>query len=146
MRVAPVNRIFRLLRRSPNARLGPLEQRLLQAIWDRGSATVRELLSDCKLNLAYTTVMTTLDRMHKKDLLARVPEGRAYRYSPLQTAEDFQRAAARQAIDELLGAGAATASLSHLVEAVSDHDKQLLDELLRLVERKRTDLKRAENQ
>lgn len=139
-----MNRIFRLLRLSSSSRLGPLEERLLQAVWERGDATVRELLSDCKLDLAYTTVMTTLDRLHKKDLLARVPEGRAYRYRPRQTADDFRRAAATRAINDLLGAGAAHASLSHLVEAVSDHDQQLLDELLRLVERKRSDLNRKE--
>lgn len=139
-----MNRIFRLLRSSPTPRLGPLEEQLLQALWQRGNATVRELLNDCQLRLAYTTVMTTLDRLHKKNLLARVPEGRAYRYWPQQTVEDFQRAAATQAIRELLGAGAAAASLSHLVEAVSEHDKQLLDELSRLVERKRRDLQKAE--
>jgi len=139
-----MNRIFRLLRSSSSSRLGPLEERLLQAIWDRGNATVRELLSDCKLDLAYTTVMTTLDRLHKKNLLARVPEGRAYRYWPRQTADDFRRAAATSAINDLLGAGAVHASLSHLVEAVSEHDQQLLDELLRLVERKRSDLNRRE--
>ena len=140
-----MNRIFRLLR-SSNSRLGPLEERLLQAIWERGNATVRELLCDCKLDLAYTTVMTTLDRLHKKDLLTRVPEGRAYRYWPQQNAEDFHRAAALRAITDLLDAGPATVSLSHLVEAVSEHDQQLLDELLRLVERKRSDLNRRGKQ
>jgi predicted transcriptional regulator len=139
-----MNRLFRLLHSTSSSRLGPLEERLLQAVWRRGNATVRELLSDCKLDLAYTTVMTTLDRLHKKDLLTRVPEGRAYRYSPRQTADDFRRAAAMRAINDLLGAGAVRASLSHLVEAVSEHDQQLLDELLRLVERKRSDLNRRE--
>jgi predicted transcriptional regulator len=138
-----MNRLFQLLQSSPANRLGPLEEQLLQALWKRGSATVRELLNDCNPKLAYTTVMTTLDRLHKKDVLARVPEGRAYRYSPRQTAEDFHRAVAAKAIRELLNAGAATASLSHLVEAVTEHDRQLLDELLYLVERKRLDLKEA---
>ena len=139
-----MNRIFQLLHSSPASRLGPLEEQLLQALWKRGSATVRELLSDCNPRLAYTTVMTTLDRLHKKDVLSRVPEGRAYRYSPRQTAEDFQRAVAAKAIRELLNAGTAAASLSHLVEAVSEHDRQLLDELSRLVERKRVDLKKVD--
>ncbi len=113
-------------------------------MWKRGDATVREILNDCNPALAYTTVMTTLDRLHKKGVLARGPEGRAYRYWPRQTAEDFQRAAAQNAIRELLEAGAATASLSHLVEAVSEHDRQLLDELQRLIERKRQELRKAE--
>lgn len=139
-----MNRIFRLLRSSPGSRLGPLEEQLLQALWRRGNATVREILNDCTPTLAYTTVMTTLDRLHKKGVLGRQPEGRAYRYWPIQTAEDFHRAAAHHAIHELLEAGAATASLSHLVEAVTDHDRQLLDELQRLIERKRQELRKAE--
>ena len=138
-----MNRLIQLLQSSPANRLGPLEEQLLQALWKRGSATVRELLNDCNPKLAYTTVMTTLDRLHKKAVLARVPEGRAYRYSPRQTADDFHRAVAAKAIRELLNAGAATASLSHLVEAVTEHDRQLLDQLLYLVERKRLDLKKA---
>ena len=138
-----MNRFFQLLQSSPANRLGPLEEQLLQALWKRGDATVRELMNDCNPKLAYTTVMTTLDRMHKKDVLARVPEGRAYRYSPRQTAEDFQRAVAAKTIRDLLNAGTASASLSHLVEAVTEHDRQLLDELFRLVERKRLDLKNA---
>jgi predicted transcriptional regulator len=54
--------------------LGPLEQRLLQEMWSRGSATVRELLEDGKTKQAYTTVMTTLDRLYKKRFLDRVAE------------------------------------------------------------------------
>jgi len=65
--------------------LGPLEQRLLQDMWGRGNATVRELLQDGDYKIAYTTVMTTLDRLFKKSLLDRVPEGRAFRYTPRYT-------------------------------------------------------------
>jgi predicted transcriptional regulator len=78
--------------------LGPLEERLLHALWECGSATVRELIDDCNIHLAYTTVMTTLDRLYKKNLLNRVVEGRAFRYSPRQTKEDLQKEAASKAI------------------------------------------------
>ena len=74
-----MKRIFSLLRRSPSTRLGPLEQELLSALWMRGSATVREMLDAGGINLAYTTVMTTLDRLYKKQLLNRAAEGRAFR-------------------------------------------------------------------
>jgi len=49
--------------------LGPLEQQLLQEMWTRRSATVRELVEDGKITQAYTTVMTTLDRLYKKRFL-----------------------------------------------------------------------------
>jgi predicted transcriptional regulator len=123
--------------------LGPLEQRLLQEVWARGSSTVREILQDSDLNIAYTTVMTTLDRLYKKSLLSRVAEGRAFRYSPAVTQEEMQRAAAGQAIRQLLESGPASSlPLSYLVEAVTEHDIQLLDELQQLVERKRSELRK----
>jgi predicted transcriptional regulator len=125
------------------AQLGPLEQRLLQEVWGRGSCTVREILQDSDLNIAYTTVMTTLDRLYKKSLLSRVAEGRAFRYSPAVTQEEMQRAAAGQAIRQLLESGPASSlPLSYLVEAVTEHDIQLLDELQQLVERKRSELRK----
>ena len=107
----------------------------------RGTATVRELYEDSKLGLAYTTLMTTLDRLYKKRLLDRVAEGRAFRYSPRQTLEELQRVAAVEGIRQLLSSGASSSlPLSYLVEALSDHDAQLLDQLQELVERKRREL------
>ena len=124
--------------------LGPLEQQMLQAVWTRGSATVRELLGDQSITQAYTTVMTTLDRLYKKQLLDRVSEGRAFRYSPRQTPDELRRVAAVEGIRQLLTSDEASAlPLSYLVEALSEHDAQLLDELQVLVERKRRELKQA---
>lgn len=140
-----MKKIFQLLRPSPGTNLGPLEEQLLQTLWSRENATVRELLDEGDLKLAYTTVMTTLDRLYKKGLLDREAEGRAFRYSPRQTQEELQRAAASHAIRQLLSSDEAAAMpLSYLVEAVSEHDAQLLDELQELVERKRRELKNKE--
>ena len=133
-----MKRIFSLLRRSPSTQLGPLEQELLSALWMRGSATVREMLDAGGINLAYTTVMTTLDRLYKKQLLNRSAEGRAFRYSPRYTQEELERAAVGETVRQLLGSGEAAAlPLSYLVEAVSEHDAALLDDLQRLLDEKR---------
>ncbi len=129
----------------PASNLGPLEIRLLRLLWKRGSATVRELCDSGGFDLAYTTLMTTLDRLHKKGLLSRVAEGRAFRYAPRQTEEQFHGALVRNAIRRLLGAAAETkAPVSFLVEAVSEHDHRLLDELKREIERKRRELEGKE--
>jgi predicted transcriptional regulator len=137
-----MKRIFSLLRRSPSTQLGPLEQELLSALWMRGSATVREMLDARGINLAYTTVMTTLDRLYKKQLLNRAAEGRAFRYSPRYTQEELEKAAVGETIRQLLGAGEAAAlPLSYLVEAVSEHDAGLLDDLQRLLDEKRRELR-----
>jgi predicted transcriptional regulator len=115
-----------------------LEQELLSALWMRGSATVREMLDAGGINLAYTTVMTTLDRLYKKQLLNRSAEGRAFRYSPRYTQEELERAAVGETVRQLLGSGEAAAlPLSYLVEAVSEHDAGLLDDLQRLLDEKR---------
>lgn len=123
-------------------RLGPLESQLLRLLWERGDATVRELLATGEVSGAYTTVMTTLDRLYKKGVLDRVPEGRAFRYSPRQSREEFRGTVVRRAIGELLGEGSHADPMSYLVEAVSEHDKSLLDQLERAIERKRRELRR----
>ncbi|HEY1677959.1 MAG TPA: BlaI/MecI/CopY family transcriptional regulator [Candidatus Sulfotelmatobacter sp.] len=127
-----------------SSQLGPLEERLLEALWKRGDATVRELFDgECK-GLAYTTVMTTLDRLFKKNLLARKPEGRAFRYSPRLTRQGMHREAAAEALHQLLDASpAASLPLSYLVEIVTERDVQLLDKLRDAVEAKRRELREA---
>jgi predicted transcriptional regulator len=119
-----------------------LEQELLSALWMRGSATVREMLDAGGINLAYTTVMTTLDRLYKKQLLNRSAEGRAFRYSPRYTQEELEKAAVGETVRQMLGSGEAAAlPLSYLVEAVSEHDAGLLDDLQRLLDEKRRELR-----
>jgi predicted transcriptional regulator len=136
-----MKRILSLLRRSSHPRLGPLEQQLLSALWMLGSATVREMLDAGDIKLAYTTVMTTLDRLFKKQLLNRTAEGRAFRYSPRYTQEQLEKAAVGETIRQLLDSGTtAELPLSYLVEAVSEHDARLLDDLQRLLDEKRREL------
>ena len=63
-------------------RLGPLERRVLEVLWGRDrEARVRDLQPSFP-EIAYTTLMTTLDRLHRKGVLYRVPEGRAFAYRP----------------------------------------------------------------
>jgi len=127
--------------RSPSLQLGPLEQRLLGALWGKGSATVRELVEDGYQDLAYTTVMTTLDRLYKKNVLRREVDGRAFRYAPRFSREELHREAAGQVFRQLLDASpASTLPLSFLVEILSERDAQLLDDLRKLVESKRREL------
>src|SRR5208283_4861593 len=137
-----MSRTFSLFGSKSTPQLGPFEQQLLREVWSRGDATVRELIEYTNLHQAYTTVMTTLDRLYKKGLLDRVAEGRAFRYTPRHAAEELQRVAAFEGIQQLLGSSdASSLPLSYLVEALTTHDAQLLDELQILVERKRRELK-----
>jgi predicted transcriptional regulator len=138
-----MTKVLSIFGSSSRPQLGPFEKEVLQKIWSQGSATVRELIADGNIRQAYTTVMTTMDRLYKKGLLDRVAEGRAFRYTARQTPEELQRVAALESIRQLLGSGdAASLPLSYLVEALSTHDAQLLDQLQLLVERKRRELNR----
>lgn len=117
----------------------------MEALWKRGNATVRELMEGGHIDLAYTTVMTTLDRLYKKNLLSREAEGRAFRYTPRLTREELDRQVAGEAFRQLLKASPASLlPLSYLVELVTEHDAELLDDLQQLVERKRRELRSAE--
>lgn len=126
--------------------LGPLEERLLEALWERGTATVRELVDDRCPDLAYTTVMTTLDRLFKKNILSREAEGRAFRYAPRYAREEFHRKAAGEAFRQMLDASPASSlPLSYLVEILTERDAQLLDDLRQVVEAKRRQLRSADS-
>jgi BlaI family transcriptional regulator, penicillinase repressor len=131
--------------RSASRQLGPLEQRLLDGLWVKGTATVRELVEWGCEDLAYTTVMTTLDRLFKKGLLTRSEEGRAFRYAPRFSREELHREAAGHAFRQLLDVSPASSlPLSFLVEILSERDQQLLDDLRKLVDRKRRELSQRE--
>jgi predicted transcriptional regulator len=117
--------------------LGPLEQRLLSALWRRGSATVRELIDYGDTPRAYTTVMTTLNRLYKKKLLDRILQARAFRYIPCYTQPELEREMANGIIRHLLDVStSASLPLSCLVETISKHDVRLLDDLQHLVDEK----------
>jgi len=139
-----MKRIFQPFR-SSSRQLGPLEQRMLEGLWARGSATVRELVAGAYRDLAYTTVMTTLDRLFKKGLLTRSEEGRAFRYAPRFSREELHRELAGHAFRQLLDASPSSSlPLSFLVEILGERDEQLLDDLRKLVERKRRELSQRE--
>lgn len=117
---------------------------MLDALWKHGTATVRQLADDDCQDLAYTTVMTTLDRLFKKNLLSREAEGRAFRYAPILTREEMHREVAGEAFRQLLDASPASSlPLSYLVEILTARDEQLLDDLRQLVETKRRELRAA---
>ena len=85
--------------------LGELEAAIMRLMWQRGSATVREILDrlhDDGRPLAYTTVMTVMGRLVGKGLLARELSGKTHVYRVAQTEEQFLRAAAAQRVQALV--------------------------------------------
>jgi predicted transcriptional regulator len=128
-------------RLSLGAWFGQLELRVLDSLWRRGQpSAVRDLRGDFP-GAAYTTVMTTLDRLHRKGVLERVKSGRAFLYSPRFSREQLQAALAEDALRGILGPDAARLRpvLSMLVDAVSRQDREVLDELERLAGQRRSE-------
>ncbi len=130
------------LHRSPRSDLaaffGKLELRVLETLWRRGdAATVRDVQAVFP-STAYTTLMTTLDRLHRKGVLNREKCGRAFLYRPRYSREELRVDLAENALGAILGPDmSARPLLSFLVDAVSRQDEALLDELERLVREKR---------
>jgi predicted transcriptional regulator len=125
--------------------LGSLESALMKRIWEVGEASVRDLHCEVSSRLAYTTVMTTLDRLYKKGWLKRRKQGKAYLY-----AAAFSEAAYRDKVAQhLIGMALehhqdSHAVLSRFVDAVSESDQQLLNRLDQLVRAKRRALRRTD--
>lgn len=121
---------------------GPLEVRVLEALWRRQSSSVRDLQADFP-DTAYTTLMTTLDRLHRKGVLDRVKDGRAFVYRPRFTPDELQSGLVEQVLDLLVGRDRRSMRpvLSCFVETVGERDAALLDELERLVREKRQEKK-----
>src|ERR1043165_4848691 len=126
--------------------LGKLERAVMEEAWARGRVCAGDVFRAFGESMAYTTLMTTLDRLFKKGLLEREKEGRAYFYTPRVTREEFERGVAEDVLGGLLeeSAGGAEPLLACIVEAVSERDRALLDELHRLVEEKRRELRGEE--
>lgn len=121
---------------------GPLEWRVLSAVWDRNTpASVRDL-QPAFPDIAYTTLMTTLDRLRRKGMLTRAKQGRAFFYLPRLTRPEYESRRATDALRVALdGDPAAVGSLlSFFVEAVGNRDRELLDDLEALVRTRRAEL------
>jgi predicted transcriptional regulator len=126
--------------------LGKLERAVLNEIWRREEVSVREVYLAFGESIAYTTVMTTLDRLFKKNLLTRRKDKRAFVYLPAVSQDEFEQGIWEDVIDGLLDheGDQVQPILACIVDAVSERDRELLDELDRLIKQKRKELKGAD--
>ena len=129
--------------RQLEATFGPLEIRVLEALWSRPTpACVRDLQPQFP-GVAYTTLMTTLDRLFRKGTLTRQKSGRAFFYRPKASQQELVSELAGSTFATMLPGDAASVRpiLSMFVDTVGDRDHALLDELEKLVRARREELK-----
>ncbi len=110
--------------------LGELESAVMDILWAApGPMRVRDVLEGLApgRTLAYTTVMTVLDNLHRKGWVQREMQGRAYRYRPTASREEVTARALRSLLDS---SGDAEAVLLHFVRSVSDREFTVLRDAL----------------
>jgi predicted transcriptional regulator len=123
--------------------LGQLEASVMHVVWDLDAPLCvddvrRGLAEGRSKDAAYTTIMTTLDRLYKKGFLTRERRGKAYYYVAKVTRAELGSNVTKQVIDGLLTTFAEPA-ISYFVEALGDADPSRLDSLAALIERKRAE-------
>ena len=117
---------------------GDLETVIMHMVWDRqGPVTVRELFDDLRQEreIAYTTVMSTMDNLHRKGWLARAKDGKAYRYTATASREEYSARLMREALAD---GGDTEAVLVHFVAQMGGPESEALRAVVRrLTERRR---------
>jgi predicted transcriptional regulator len=117
---------------------GELEAVVMHRVWERGEpVTVRELFTvlSAEREIAYTTVMSTMDNLHRKGWLSRVREGKAYRYTAIASREEYSARLMREALAD---GGNAEAVLSHFLAQIGNGESEALETALRRRRGRRT--------
>jgi predicted transcriptional regulator len=110
---------------------GDLEAVIMERVWEHPEpVTVREVHDELSAGraIAYTTVMSTMDNLHRKGWLERVKEGKAYRYTPVASREEYSARLMREALTD---GGDAELVLSHFLAQIDDEESVALRALVR---------------
>src|SRR5882672_7515914 len=94
--------------------LTPLELEIMHVLWETGAANVQTVQQGLKRELAYTTVQTMLNILHRKGKVKRALKDRAYYYKPTVSRSQFARHAVNDVIDRLFGGSAESLVMSLL--------------------------------
>lgn len=121
--------------------LGSLEERVMNVLWTRsGPMAVRDVCGKLKGDSppAYTTVMTTLDRLYKKGLLKRHKDGAAFLYETAMSRDDYRRRIVESTVSGLLGRSSdLDPILAAFVDAAAEVDEDNLKRLEEIIAERR---------
>jgi predicted transcriptional regulator len=118
--------------------LGELEARVMDHLWDSPSSSVREVWQQLsgERPLAYTTVMTTMDRLFQKGLLRREKAGKAFRYRARFSRQEFEELLTEEVLRGLTNAPN-ECLLSAFLDLMWERDPGSLDRLEQMIREKR---------
>ncbi|MGA8220533.1 MAG: BlaI/MecI/CopY family transcriptional regulator [Candidatus Acidiferrales bacterium] len=136
------NRIRKFQEPREPSTLGPLELNVMEILWKRGECDVHSVVEKLDRPLAYTTVMTTLDRLFKKGLLDRRKLHRSFVYQPKLSRAEWEQKRAGELVAGFLAGPEPSRELllSCFLDVVGEHDAALLDELEKKIRLKRKEL------
>jgi predicted transcriptional regulator len=112
---------------------GDLETVVMDRLWAAdGATTVRDVLEQLQRDrdIAYTTVQSTMDNLHRKGWLTRQRDGKAYLYIPRMTREQYSAQMMRDALD---AGGRSDLVLAHFMETISAEESTELRKVLRRI-------------
>jgi BlaI family transcriptional regulator, penicillinase repressor len=120
--------------------LGDLQKAVMEIVWDLDEATVNQVRDRLarRRKLAYTTVLTVMQKLDKSGWLTHREEGRAYVYRPTKTRDEAGRSSLRQFIDRICG-GNPIAAFQHLL-ADEDLSADDLAALRKMIDKRRKEL------
>jgi predicted transcriptional regulator len=110
---------------------GDLEAVIMDRLWSRGEpTTIRQLVDELRQEreIAYTTVQTVMDNLHRKGWLSREPKGRAFVYQPVASRQEYGAMLMREALD---AGHDADLTLIHFLAQMSDDETASLRRALR---------------
>jgi BlaI family transcriptional regulator, penicillinase repressor len=110
-------------------RLTPLELEIMEVLWETGAANVQTVQQRLKRELAYTTVQTMLNILHRKGKVKRALKDRAYFYKPAVSRRQVVRQAVNDLVEHLFGG-----SVENLVMSLVETNHLTPEKLTRLNE------------
>ncbi|NLZ04611.1 MAG: BlaI/MecI/CopY family transcriptional regulator [Phycisphaerae bacterium] len=121
--------------------LGQLQRAVMEIIWSRGEATVHQVRDrlDREKELAYTTILTTLQKLERAGWLEHRSEGKSYVYVPRRSREQAGAGSVRGFLKRVFD-GNAVAMFQHLIRE-GDLSEEELKELRRIIDEKRKEMR-----
>lgn len=119
-----------------STRLGRVQLRIMQVLWDRGRATARQITDAINASepIAHSTVQTLLRGLEEKGAVAHKVEGRTFVFYPLVTEGRFKQSATRELVERVFG-GSVGSLVAHLLKN-EDVSRQELDEIRKLIQQR----------
>ena len=121
--------------------LGKLQRSVIEVVWELGEASVHQVREELnhKKKLAYTTVLTAMQKLEKAGWLRHRTEGKVYIYAPTRTREQAGANSVRKFLDRIFD-GDALLMFQHLMRQSKLSDKEL-QELRKMIDEKRKEMK-----